>query len=221
MTVGATLGAGRAARTFGWWAVRGRVVGSAARSLSHAIAAAPPWSPLRALVPLRSRLKGEVTAGRLVEILHVLDGAGVRYWLAGGWGIDALSGRQARRHDDADIVLDDFERQIGPACEALGAAGFRVVARNDRPAALLADQWALDDGSGCRIDLLELEAGVLAEILGGDGAPPDGADLYAQGRVDGYRAPCLSAAAQRVLHSGFAARPVDRHDLRLLPGEGG
>jgi lincosamide nucleotidyltransferase A/C/D/E len=44
-------------------------------------------------------------AVRAEDVLAVLDrlgAAGVAVWLDGGWGIDALLGRQSRAHADAD-----------------------------------------------------------------------------------------------------------------------
>lgn len=221
-------------RRAGWRVVRSPLVGRPARAASHAIAAAPQWSPLRVLAPVRSRLKGEMTADRLLAVADALARAGVPHWVAGGWGIDALRGRQSRRHDDLDVVVGDFDRWAPIARDALVALGFTVAERNAQPAALLGDQWALDDGAGGRVDLLRLESARLAERLGvrakGDAAhgdSPRGDDtheeagshgLFAEGRVGGRPVPCLSAAAQRALHSGFDARAVDRHDLRVLGG---
>lgn len=213
------LGSGgwRRARSAAWWTVRSGLVGPAARAVSHAIAAAPRWSPLRALAPLRSRLKGEMTAARLIEILDALDRCGVSCILAGGWGVDALAGRQSRRHDDADIVVHHFEHDSHRACAALAELGFRFVERHDRPAVLIGDQWTLEDGARCRIDLLRLEDSLVQQALGGDeqGDAPATA-LVTVGRVGARQVRCLAAAAQRILHSGFAARTVDRHDLKLL-----
>lgn len=206
-------GLGRLSRAASWRVLHNRLVGPGARAASHAIAASPRWSPLRALAPLRSRLKGEITATRLAEIVDALDRGGVRYWLAGGWGVDALGGRQSRRHDDVDVVLDDFDRRAALACEVLAELGFRLVERHERPVDLMGDQWVLDDGAGCRIDLLNLDTAALAEAVSRTGAVPA---LFTEGRAGHRRVPCLAAAAQHVLHSGFAARAVHRHDVRLL-----
>lgn len=49
---------------------------------------------------------------RVVETLVVLDLAAVAVVVIGGWGIDALVGRQLRPHSDLDLFVDedDFER---------------------------------------------------------------------------------------------------------------
>ncbi len=41
----------------------------------------------------------------VLEIVHRLEGAGVVVWLDGGWGVDALLGRQTRPHDDVDVII--------------------------------------------------------------------------------------------------------------------
>jgi lincosamide nucleotidyltransferase A/C/D/E len=59
------------------------------------------------------------------EVEHVLDGleeAGVRYWLAGGWGVAALVGRQTRAHRDLDLAVD--AQQVDEWLHALEALGY-------------------------------------------------------------------------------------------------
>ena len=40
----------------------------------------------------------------VLEIVAGLDAAGVRVWLDGGWGVDALIRHQTRDHEDLDLV---------------------------------------------------------------------------------------------------------------------
>src|SRR5207244_1473979 len=57
------------------------------------------------------------------DVVRVVDSLqrGVRVWLDGGWGVDALLGSQHRAHEDLDIVvaLVDVDRVIS-ALEELG-----------------------------------------------------------------------------------------------------
>ncbi|MGH0035700.1 MAG: nucleotidyltransferase domain-containing protein [Myxococcota bacterium] len=39
----------------------------------------------------------------VLEVLETLEGAGVRAWLDGGWGVDALLGERTREHADLTI----------------------------------------------------------------------------------------------------------------------
>ncbi|WP_407068263.1 nucleotidyltransferase domain-containing protein [Lapillicoccus sp.] len=46
---------------------------------------------------------------RTSEVVHILDAlehAGVRYWLTGEWGVDALHGEATREHRDLDLAVD-------------------------------------------------------------------------------------------------------------------
>jgi lincosamide nucleotidyltransferase A/C/D/E len=51
-----------------------------------------------------------VTGEDVLEILAALDGFGV--WIGGGWGIDALAGRQTRPHDDLDLMHREEQEPI-------------------------------------------------------------------------------------------------------------
>lgn len=37
---------------------------------------------------------------RVLDVLAAFDAGGIDYWVDGGWGIDALLGRQTREHRD-------------------------------------------------------------------------------------------------------------------------
>jgi hypothetical protein len=45
----------------------------------------------------------------------LLAGSGVRWWIAGGWSLDLLVGRQTRRHTDIDVTV------LRPDAAAVGA----------------------------------------------------------------------------------------------------
>ena len=50
--------------------------------------------------------KEHITISDLFQILDLLESTGVKYWLDGGWGVDALHGGQTRIHRDVDIDFD-------------------------------------------------------------------------------------------------------------------
>jgi lincosamide nucleotidyltransferase A/C/D/E len=59
---------------------------------------------------------------RVVETIAALDGAGLRTIIFGGWGIDALVGRQLRKHTDLDLLVETAE--LDRAIEVLGGLGY-------------------------------------------------------------------------------------------------
>src|SRR3954454_15121378 len=60
----------------------------------------------------------------VVEVLEVLERAECRSWVAGGWGVDALVGRQTREHRDLDLAIDG--EQEASALAALRRLGYEV-----------------------------------------------------------------------------------------------
>ena len=48
----------------------------------------------------------------LKGVAGLFDGAGIEYWLFGGWAVDFYAGRITREHDDVDLAvwLDDCAR---------------------------------------------------------------------------------------------------------------
>jgi lincosamide nucleotidyltransferase A/C/D/E len=61
------------------------------------------------------------------EVARVLDGldtARVRYWVAGGWGVAVLAGRQTRVQRDLDVAIDAAELDM--CLSALNDLGYVV-----------------------------------------------------------------------------------------------
>jgi lincosamide nucleotidyltransferase A/C/D/E len=154
-------------------------------------------------------------AGDVLAILDRLEGAGVAVWLDGGWGVDALMGRQSRPHGDLDLVVarDD----CAAARAALAAAGFRhdLDAEPGLPARLV-----LADADGRSADLHPVvfdRAGNGWQELDGDGwGVYPAAGLAGTGVVGGRRVRCLTSELQVRHHLGYPLGDSDRHDLRLL-----
>ena len=150
---------------------------------------------------------------RLEEVLGVLADlgrAGCRCWVGGGWGVDALVGRQTRAHRDLDLALD--AEGEAAALEVLAGRGYRVET-DWRPVRV--ELVSL----GGRVDLHPVVFDGTGHGLqaGLDGAafhyPPDG---LSTGRLAGVAVPCLSGEQQLRFRQGYAHRDEDRHDLALL-----
>jgi lincosamide nucleotidyltransferase A/C/D/E len=161
--------------------------------------------------------RGEMTKDDVTKVIRALDSAKVTCWLAGGWGVDALLGRQTRRHDDVDLVIADFNDQIGVACATLEATGFHIAAKEQT--ALMPCIYGLEDDMHHRVDLISLDWTRLGSALGADAATADSFEpALSIGTIGGCKVDCLSLPAQRLLHSGFTLRLVDREDIGLLEG---
>ncbi|MDQ0908982.1 hypothetical protein QFZ22_004967 [Streptomyces canus] len=65
-------------------------------------------------------------ADDVLHVLNLLRRAGTEVWIGGGWGIDALVGRQTRDHRDLDLM--HRQEQEPAVVAALVAAGL-ITAR--------------------------------------------------------------------------------------------
>ncbi len=147
----------------------------------------------------------------LIDVLNFLEDLNVKYWVDGGWGVDILVGKHNRDHRDIDIDFDcRFEEAL---LDALKDKGYKIIT----------------DWSPSRIELHHPELGYLdihPLIINEDGsakqAAPDGgwyhfeARWFSCSRFDGRIIPCISAEAQKVFHSGYELREVDRIDMKNL-----
>src|SRR5690349_12834244 len=73
--------------------------------------------------------RDEITEQDAIDLIGRIEGAGVEVYVDGGWGVDALLGRQTRRHLDLDIALPAHDI---PALRALLAdLGFAQIPTGD------------------------------------------------------------------------------------------
>ena len=146
-----------------------------------------------------------------VRVLDALDGAGVRHWVAGGWGVAALIGRQTREHRDLDLAVDATD--LDAATDVLAALGYHpetdwlpVRAEYVAPGRGWVDLHPL------RFDADR--SATQAALDGPDFVYP--ADAFTLGALAGRRVPCLSPAQQRLFHQGYEPAEKDLHDLAEL-----
>jgi lincosamide nucleotidyltransferase A/C/D/E len=152
-------------------------------------------------------------AHEVLRVVQLLQGEGLRVWLDGGWGIDALLGEVTRAHSDVDLVIE--APVLARVIESLAPLGYavaedlspvRVVLRaaDGRQADLHPVTFA-DDGTGFQV-----------------GASPDGSDClyppdgFGEGHLFGTAVPCLSAELQVAHHGDYEPRERDRLDMALL-----
>ena len=149
----------------------------------------------------------------VLEVLESLTAADVRWWVAGGWAVDALVGEQTRPHDDVDVMVPV---DALPTVEAsLGAHGFARADESELPAFLI-----LRDPGGRQVDLY-----LLRFDSGGDGwqeySPTkwdhfSAAELSGVGLIEGVEVRCLSPDALFAQFLGYTWGEKAIHDLTTL-----
>jgi lincosamide nucleotidyltransferase A/C/D/E len=144
-----------------------------------------------------------------VELLDAFADAGVRVWVAGGWGIDALVGRQTREHRDLDVL---YPREHDDTVRGLLA---------DRGWVPETDWWPVrvEYVGASYVDVHPLTfapdgSAVQEGLDGGQFFYP--ASAFVGGVIGGRVVECLSAGQQRAFHAGYEPRTVDVVDIALL-----
>jgi lincosamide nucleotidyltransferase A/C/D/E len=147
----------------------------------------------------------------VLRVLSVLEAAGVRAGLTGGWGVDALLRRQTRAHGDADLGVP--AEAVDTAIDALAGIGYSVSI-DQRPARLV-----LVSAAG-QVDLHPIVWGPTGTGIqtGFDGEtfeyPPG--SLEAEGIIAGQTVRCGTPSLQLAFHEHYLPRDHDRADMAAL-----
>ena len=153
-----------------------------------------------------------MTAGDVVAVLDLLVAANIDYWIAGGWGVDALVGEQSRSHHDLDLHVS-LEDALAVQ-ELLLEAGYEVL--NDQ----FPIRVEMARPSGQRVDLhpfqLNADGTARGPMLDGGCWVFDEEALSGAGTIAGRTVRCVSVKEQIHSHLEFEPRDIDRADMALL-----
>jgi lincosamide nucleotidyltransferase A/C/D/E len=157
-------------------------------------------------------------ASEVERIGAALDLAGVSWWLAGGWGVDALIGRQSRHHGDLDLCVEVASDGEARAVAVLGALGYELTVRRAPSGHQFPFRSVLRGSNGRTVDLILVTR--LDTSPTDEDVPVLGAADCTHGQVEvgegSVAAPCLSSAFQVALHAGYVPQERDRTDIALL-----
>lgn len=145
----------------------------------------------------------------IVDLLKKTEQIGVKIWLDGGWGVDALVGCQTRQHNDVDIFIQKKDAII--FIEMLSSNGYSEIWME-----YTSEDHTTWQDAGDRIVDLHLfefaEAGMMRyenELYPSD-------ILKGKGTIGGIAVRCLTAEAQLLYHQGYKHDENDVHDVFLL-----
>ncbi|QBD82272.1 amino acid transporter [Ktedonosporobacter rubrisoli] len=148
----------------------------------------------------------------VLEILNILEQAGIKVWLDGGWGIDALIGRQTRTHSDLDLVIN--LKQVEQAQQALALKGF--AAQEDE----LPNRIVFQDHNTRQIDFhpvtFDRNGAGIQQLPDGQAFSYAAQGFTTRGTIDGQVVSCISPEVQADCHYGYEPDEDDWHDMQLL-----
>jgi 2'-5' RNA ligase len=194
------------------------------RSLARMPVVGRGFDPLLARIDTHDRLQFELE--ELLRVCTALNEEHVPYWVAGGWGLDALVGCQTRRHRDLDLVVHPFHESLPQVAALLTSLGY------ERKTPFDGTVWfpyveVYIDSHGHDVQVLIINWDILTtveELLGStssaEAAATDGlarvtqlmlARFTSTGTLEGVAIPALSLVAQRLFHLGYPQRPEEPH----------
>lgn len=195
----------------------------AARAAYGRIERSPAAPVLRTRIVQRTRQRLQVRL-QMTDVLEVLDGmkaSGIDVRVAGGWGVDALMGRQTREHVDLDLVVDLARESDAQA--ALEALGFRRIRAEFFEGALMPKQVIMRDQAGRVVDLHGVDVRrwpgdwrERRERVGRSTVPFDPARPFVAGTLDGRPVECLSPELQIASRQGYELTDAAVADARAL-----
>ncbi len=205
------------------------MLGSVRKGIERAAAVPVVGALFERLLDAMARTAGSETSAvcslsDVLQIARSLDRVEIPYWLAGGWGVDALAGTQLRFHSDLDLAVDDLAGRSGALAAALAPLGFEPLGSRQ------VGTWWRPEGAdfgrpdGTAIEILEVDWDLLATtpLLADAGLDPDllrdklRSACLGTGKLGPRNMPCLSLPAQLLFHRGYTEKPTDRHDTAVL-----
>lgn len=165
-----------------------------------------------------------LTAEDAVRLYVLLQEHNIPVRVCGGWGIDALLGRQTRPHKDLDVIMQMAD--VPGLLALLGQHGFtlrKVWEENlwvtGKGGERLPSAFVLGDDNGREVDAHALvldEQGRGMPAWDAEGRFFEPEDLAARGVIGAEPVRCLSAACQLACHSGYTLPEAQIADVRLL-----
>jgi lincosamide nucleotidyltransferase A/C/D/E len=154
-----------------------------------------------------------MSAGRVATLLGRLEERDVDVWLEGGWGIDALLGRETREHDDLDLIVP--LEHLAALETALRELGFR----HGFASGPLSFEVVDDEGHQIDVHPVAIQPNGDALYLmanGGEWTYPAGS-LTGRGEIAGRPVKCLAPPMALVCHSqGYALDETHQRDVAAL-----
>jgi lincosamide nucleotidyltransferase A/C/D/E len=150
----------------------------------------------------------EMSADAAVELMQLFDQHNIDIVVDGGWGVDALLGKQTRSHGDLDIALQ--HKDVPKLRALLEARGYKDVPRDDTRDC----NFVLGDDQGHEVDFHSYTFDAHGKLVFGVEYPPD--SLTGAGSIQGYPVKCIAPEWAVKFHSGYTLDENDYRDVSAL-----
>ncbi len=153
-------------------------------------------------------IKKEMKAHDVIEFLQLCEENGIEIIVDGGWGVDALLGKQTRIHEDLDIALQ--HKFVPKLRQLLEAKGYKDIPRDDTKEY----NFVMGDNKGHEIDFHSYTFDAEGNNIFGVKYPFE--SLTGAGKINGHQVKCISPAWMVKFHTGYKPDENDYHDVLAL-----
>ncbi len=150
----------------------------------------------------------QTTAADVIEFVKLLEAHGVGVVIDGGWGVDALLGKQTRTHSDLDIAVEHAD--VPKIRALLEERGYKDVLRDDTREC----NFVMGDDKGRLIDIHSYTFDEEGRVIFGVEYPFD--SLKGTGSIASYPVKCITPEWMVKFHTGYKLDENDYHDAKLL-----
>lgn len=150
----------------------------------------------------------EMSGEAAIQLLQLFARQNINVVVDGGWGVDALLGRQTRLHADLDIAVE--HKDVPQLRSLLAAHGYTDVPRNDTQDC----NFVMGDDSGHEVDFHSYTFDAQGKLLFGVAYPP--ASLTGSGSIQQYPVTCITPEWAVKFHSGYELDANDYRDISAL-----
>jgi lincosamide nucleotidyltransferase A/C/D/E len=150
----------------------------------------------------------EMTAQGVIEIVQLFEQNAIEVYIDGGWGVDALLGKQTRTHADLDVAVQ--HKDVAQVRVLLKARGYQDMPRDDTRDC----NFVLADNQGHQIDIHSYTFDSTGNHVYGIEYPYD--SLTGDGAVNEYPVRCISPEWMVRFHTGYAFDENDYRDVKAL-----
>ena len=154
-----------------------------------------------------------MTSMDVINFYVDLNNLGIKIWIDGGWGVEALLSEQTRPHKDLDIVIQ--QKDLPKVLESLQKRGYQNVERDDTRSW----NFVLSDDRGNEIDFHVI-------VFDNDGngiyGPGENGEMYPLGsllgigNINGHSVRCISPEYVVKFHTGYKPSKNDSRDVTAL-----
>ena len=167
-------------------------------------------------------MTGGMSAEQAQTVYELLDQNGVRCWVMGGWGVDALLGRVTRTHKDLDLLVHASDLPGYAQIVQRHGFGRKLNWSENQPVEVDGVQFdsafvdAHPDGREIDVHVIDVDdAGAVVQFHKDPWPlPPD--TVSGLGTVEDMTLRCVSRDAQLAMHSSYELPDKHREDVRLL-----